>query len=252
MRPEHPTPALIPGLRLLWQEAFGDSESYLDGFFRLAFAPENCLCIRQDPQIAAALYWLEMTCGTQRFAYLYAIATAKSHRGRGLCRTLMEQAKETLLRQGYAGAVLVPETPVLARMYEKMGFSPCCGIELLTVSAHSSPAPLRRVGPGEYQRLRAALLPENGLELGPQALAFLSVHAEFFAGDGWVLSGVTEDGQLLGLEFLGDPAVLPGIAAALGCQGGKARTPGSRLPFAWYLPLTPDTIKPGHLGFAFD
>lgn len=252
MRPDHPTPGQLPALRKLWQEAFGDTQEYLDGFFRLAFTPENCLCITGDTGVYAALYWLDMTCRGRKIAYLYAVATAKSHRGQGLCRSLMAHAQELLARRGYAAALLVPENQGLTRMYGSMGYLPCCGISRLTVSPADTPVALRRVGPQEYDALRNARLPEGSVELGEKALAFLSVHGEFFAGEDFVLAAVEDRGVLQGLEYLGDPAKAPGIAAALGCREGRFRVPGNDRPFAMYLPLSPDAPKPVHFGFAFD
>lgn len=252
MRPDHPNPGQTSGLRRLWQEAFGDTEEYLDGFFRLGFAPENCLCVAQDDIVYAALYWLDMACRGQRIAYIYAVATAESHRGQGLCRKLMEQAHACLTQRGYAAAVLVPENESLARMYGKMGYTPCSGISRLTFAAGAAPIPARRVGPGEYNALRASLLPEGSAELGEKALAFLAIHAEFFAGEDFLLAAVEDKGVLHGLEYLGDPVKAPGIAASLNCREGIFRVPGNELPFAFYRPLTEDAPRPAHFGFAFD
>ena len=49
----HPQPGDIVGLRLLWQEAFGDSDSFLDGFFRTGFHPERCRLILEKGEPAA-------------------------------------------------------------------------------------------------------------------------------------------------------------------------------------------------------
>lgn len=252
MRPDHPHPGLIPGLRRLWKEAFGDTDAYLDGFFRLAYSPENCLCTAQGDDVGAALYWLDMTCRGERIAYIYAVATAKSHRFQGLCRNLMEKTHGILAQRGYAAAVLVPENEDLTRMYGKLGYAPCCGISKMTFSAAGEPVSLRRIGPAEYNALRNSLLPAGGAELGEKALAFLAVHAEFFAGDDFVLAAVEDKGVLHGLEYLGDTAKLPGIATALSCREGTARTPGNEKPFAMYCPLRENAPKPSHFGFAFD
>lgn len=252
MRPDHPHPGLIPGLRRLWKEAFGDTDAYLDGFFRLAYSPENCLCIGEGDIVHAALYWLDMTCRGERIAYIYAVATAKSHRGQGLCRNLMEKAHAILARRGYAAAVLVPENEGLSRMYGKLGYAPCCGISKMTFSAGGEPVSLRRVGQSEYNALRNTLLPAGSVELGEKALAFLAIHAQFFAGDGFVLAGVENDGTLYGMEYLGDPKIAPAIVAALDCREGNFRIPGNELPFAYSFSLKENAPKPTHLGFAFD
>ncbi len=250
MRPEHPEKQDIPALRQLWQQAFGDPDSFLDCFFDIAWQPENSLCFRDRGTVAAALYWLDMTCRGQKLAYLYAVATRREYRGRGLCGSLLRGCHEILTARGYAGAVLVPENGPLAAMYEKMGYCPCSGRQVRQVAA-GSPVPVRRIGPGQFQALRQQLLPQDGVELGDAALKFLSAQAEFFAGDGWLLTAAVQEDTLQGLEYLGSPQWLAGIVAALGCRTGSFPMPG-KAPFAWFHPLADRAVAPAYLGFAFD
>ena len=251
MHPDHPTWAQIPQLRKLWQEAFGDTEAYLDGFFRLGFSAENCLCIPREGEMGAALYWLDMTCRGEKIAYIYAVATAGSCRGQGLCRRLMEHTHKILQARGYAMAVLVPQEPGLIRMYASMGYMPGSGIGEQEFTAGGC-ASLRRVGAAEYNVRRNALLPEESVELGEKALAFLSIHSEFVIGEDFALAAVQQEGRLVGLEYLGPPDKAPGIAAALGCTGGTFRVPGNDRYFSMYYPLVPGVAAPAHFGFAFD
>ena len=80
----------IPELRSLWKTAFGDEDAFLDAFFSTAYSPDRCRCIIEDDGIQAALYWFDASCAGHKFAYLYAVATDPAHRGKGLCRKLME------------------------------------------------------------------------------------------------------------------------------------------------------------------
>ena len=92
----------IPALRLLWKEAFGDSDAFLDGFFRTGFDAARCRCTED---VAAALYWFDCTWKGKKLAYVYAVATAEASRCRGLCRMLMEDTHRHLETLGYAGAI---------------------------------------------------------------------------------------------------------------------------------------------------
>ena len=83
MKIDCPTPASVPALRQLWKAAFGDTEGFLDCFFDTAFSPHRCRCVTVDGEIAAALYWFDVTCREQPMAYIYAVATHPDHRGRG-------------------------------------------------------------------------------------------------------------------------------------------------------------------------
>ena len=103
MRCDYPTAAQIPGLRALWKEAFEDTDLFLDAFFDRGFHPRRCRCITEQGAVLAALYWFEVNCGRQKYAYLYAVATAKSHRGRGLFGILLENDGGNLIRRIQAG-----------------------------------------------------------------------------------------------------------------------------------------------------
>lgn len=240
----------IPGLRRLWQEAFGDSDAFLDIFFRTAFSPERCRCIACDEEIAAALYWFDCALGGQKIAYIYAVATAKKHRGQGLCHRLMADTHARLKEAGYAGAILVPQEESLRRFYAGMGYRDAGGVGEFSCIA-GSPVPLRATGREEFALRRRRLLPEGGVIQEGENLLFLEHQVQFYAGETFLLSAWEDQGILHGVELLGDVSAAPGILGALGCREGTFRIPG-KLPFAMFLPLTEDAVRPDYFGFAFD
>ena len=122
MRIDYPEENRIPQLRQLWKEAFGDDDAFLDKFFSTAFAADRCRCGIVDDKLAAALYWFDCRWQNRKIAYIYAVAVAKSCRGQGLSRTLMDAAHSLLKTQDYAGCILVPADAGLFRLYEKLGF----------------------------------------------------------------------------------------------------------------------------------
>ncbi len=262
----------IPALRLLWQEAFGDSDSYLDAFFATAFAPERCLCTEGK----AACYWLPCTCRGQKIAYLYAVATAKEARGRGLCRALIEGAKKALLQQGYAGILLVPGSEDLRQMYAKMGFDHATQIAEFspaTIKAPRLASPERGGGsegaggvwelsaqpteglsslsPTAYAQARPALLPEGSAIEGPEFFAFLASGVSFYRFGDALFACAQENDHLFIPEYLGDAGLLPQILAALGATHATVRTPGPGKRWAMYCPLA-DAPAPTHFSFALD
>lgn len=251
MRIEHPTPAEIPGLRLLWKEAFADTPAFLDGFFARGFGSERCLYAGDGGTVAAALYWFPCSCEGRRFAYLYAVATKKSHRRRGLARRLVEEAAAELKDQGYSGILLVPGEPALFDMYRKLGFGDTLCVDTFTAEAGGTPVSLRKVSEEEYARLRRAALPSGGVVQEGENLAFLSTFAGLYAGDGWLLAGAMEEDTFTGMEFLGKPSAVPGILTALGAKRGTFRTPGEGRPFAQYRSLD-GSHPPSYFGLAFD
>ena len=52
---EHPGKKDIPKLRALWQEAFSDTDAFLDLFFTQIFAPERSLAVKEGETLLAAL-----------------------------------------------------------------------------------------------------------------------------------------------------------------------------------------------------
>ncbi len=230
-------------LRRLWKEAFGDTDAFLDSFFETAYSPDRCRYIMIDGCVAAALYWLDCRCDGEKLAYIYAVATAKMHRGKGLCRTLMEDTHTHLKAAGYAGSILVPGEKGLFAMYEKMGYAPFGGMDTLSCQA-GTPVSMQEISPAEYAAQRAQYLPHRGVE--QDGMEFLASYANLYAGSDFILAATDETG----LELLGNTAAAPEIAAALGKKEGRFRIPGNT-PFAMYCPLT-DFPAPGYFGIAFD
>lgn len=243
MRADYPSPEQAGDLRSLWKEAFGDSDAFLNKFWETAFAYDRCRCITVNGKVAAALYWMDCRCDGAPMAYVYAVATAKAHRGTGLCRALMEDTHRHLKNLGYAGCILVPGEKGLFSMYESMGYACFAGMDVLTVEA-AAPISLRQVGAEAYSALRKAYLPPQGVQ--QEGLDFLATYAKLLAGDDF-LCAWTED---FGLELLGNSDAAPGILAAMGKKSGNFRIPGNGR-FAMYHPLS-DTPAPGYFGLAFD
>ena len=251
MRIECPERSQIPALRRLWKEAFSDTDDYLDLFFDRGYRRDHALCVSDEETVAAVLYWLDMEYCGGKIAYIYAVATAKSHRGQGLCRKLMAETHRVLQSKGYAAAVLVPQDAGLAKMYAAMGYLPGSGIRQARCEAGKAAAPLKPVDSDTYHRLRKEKLSPEAIALGVEAQSLLAAQAAFYTGDGVLLAAVREGTKVTGLELLGDETAAPGIVAALGCREGVFRMPGET-PFAMYFPLGEGMPAPGHLGFAFD
>lgn len=242
----------IPGLRRLWKAAFGDDDAFLDAFFATAYAPARCRCVEENGEIAAVLYWFDCACGGAKMAYIYAVATDPAHRGRGLCKALMADTAGHLEAAGYQGIVLVPQKPDLIKMYAGMGYTPCNDVEEFHVLAGAAPAPVRRISPAEYARLRRVFVPAGGVIQEGENLEFLATQAALYAGEGWLAAAAEVNGMLWCPEFLGDPAMAPGLVKALGYREGGFRMPGTGRPFAMFRPLVEDCPQPAYFGLAFD
>lgn len=247
---KHPDRARIPGLRKLWKQAFGDTEDFLDLFFSAAHSPDRCLCATEGETVAAALYWLDGECRGRKLAYIYAVATDRAFRGRGLCRALTDRAHSILQTRGYAGAVLVPGEPGLFAMYEKMGYRPCAAVAEFQVPA-GRPITLNELTKEEYAVRRRELLPHGAVIQEGPVLDLLAGMGRFYAGDGVLLTAIRDGDSLWVPELLGDAPKAPGIVAALGAAVGNFRGPGADREFAMYCAFD-DSPAPTYLGFALD
>lgn len=252
MKIDSPAANQLPQLRTLWQLAFGDEDAFTDAFFQNGFAPDRCRCITIDGQIAAALYWFETQCSGQTNAYIYGVATHPDFRGRGLCRTLMENAHQHLQSLGYTGVLLVPQDESLRQMYRHMGYQDCTGIAEFFCTDDPYPAPMHAIDSIEYARLRRPYLPEHSVIQEHSNLTFLDSYAKFYKGIDFIMAAVADGDSLFAMEYLGNRETAPGVLCSLGFSQGTFRTIGDKIPFAMFCPLTEDAVKPAYFAFAFD
>lgn len=238
-------------LRRLWQTVFSDTDAFLDVFFRIAFSPERCLCVFDGGMPVSALYWFDVTNGTQKLAYLYGGATHPAYRRRGLYGALLREIMARLKADGYAGAVLVPSRDDLFAYYEKAGFSCFGGQDRFSCDASDTPASLRAVSPEEYARLRRGMLPRGGIVQEGAMLKVQFSYASFYAGEDFILCAAQDGTELTVYELLGNAEAAPGIVAALGATRGYFRTPGASR-FAMFAPLCKDAQIPSYFGLALD
>lgn len=249
----NPHVSQIPALRALWKEAFADTDEFLDLFFRKAFYPGRCRCIFNNTQIVAALYWFDCQYENQPIAYIYAVATAKSYRGQGLCQKLLTDTHHYLTALGYSGALLVPGNETLFSLYHKMGYNICSTIKQFECNATLEELPFYKIASFEYAKLRKELLPKRSVLQENENLDFLQTQMNFYMGPGFLLAAHGENNTLYGAELLGDISIAPAITHSLGYTKGIFRTAGSGKPFAMYYPLGNNALAPpSYFAFAFD
>ncbi len=248
-----PQASQIPALWELWQEAFGDGREFTEIFEKTAFSPERCRVVSEEGKVVAALYWFDCLYSGRKIAYIYAVATAKTQRGRGICRRLMEDTHLHLSSLGYAGAILVPGSEKLFDFYKKIGYRTCAYISEIDCPASDEKTEIRKISTEEYADLRRELIPRSGVLQENENLRFLQAQAELWCGEGFLLAGRREDGVLFGMELLGEAKKAAAIINTLGCREGHLRIPGGDRAFAMYLPMAePKEDAPSYFGLAFD
>ncbi len=248
---DRPTRETIPALKALWLQAFDDPRVFIDSFFSKGFSYRRCRCVWVDDTLAAALYWFDCQWQDKKLAYLYAVATDRAFRKRGMCRALIADTHNHLESLGYTGCVLVPGSQELFAFYEKLDYRTFCFVKKVCPTP-DTPVVARPLDREEYAWLRLAYLPENSVVQDGDTLAFLQTFAQFYQGDNCIFC-VSLDGDVAYFqEFLGDTACLPGIIGALKAKKGFVRLPGDDIPFAMYHSLTEDTATPTWFGIPLD
>ena len=111
------------GIITLWQEAFGDSEEVILDYINSLHTPDNMIVYEDNGKVVGMASMLAISCKDKKGRYIYAVATAKSHRGRGICRKLMDFAEETAKKRGEGFLILVPAEKTLFDFYGKMGYN---------------------------------------------------------------------------------------------------------------------------------
>lgn len=252
MNIDMPNMSDIPALKALWKEAFSDEDEFIDVFFKTAFSPSRAKIMRDNGVPVSVLYWFDSFIGDFKIAYVYAVATALTHRGRGIAGAVLEDLHTHLADSGYDGAILVPARESLFGFYEKFGYSSPTYVSETEVDAGESGIPCRKIGADEYARERRKLLPKGGVIQENEGLAFLSATAKFYTGEGFLLAARREGKELFGMELLGDISLAPKILTSLGIKHGKFRTPMGKRAFSLYFPLHNGAPVPSYFGLAFD
>lgn len=120
----------IPALKSLWQQAFGDEESFVERFFekRVMGQFENVILLENRKRLISMLYALPCTLvngadgSRHQAANLVGVATDASQRHQGYMTQLLAAAFFMLAKRGVEAVVLKPSNP---RFYEQYGFSIC-------------------------------------------------------------------------------------------------------------------------------
>lgn len=243
---------MIAELQKLWQEAFGDSPEVVETFFATAFSEDRYHCILENGTPVSAVYWFDCQLAEHKIAYLYAVATAKSHRGKGLARKLLEHTHAILQDKGYAGAVLVPSNEQLFAFYEKLGYRVATKVAGFSAVATDLPVFINEISPAEYAALRRMYLPAGGVLQEQETLSYLATYAKFYKGEDFLLSATKAKDTLLVHEILGDTNCCGNILSALNLHQGTFRAPGAGRDFAMFLPLLPHCPTPSYFGLALD
>lgn len=246
---DNPKAEHIPTLRALWQQAFGDSQAFLDCFFETGFAYDRCRCVFREGQPVAAVYLFDGTFAGEKIAYLYALAVEKHHQKQGLSRLLLADTHAHLQQSGYAGAVMEPATESLGQYYARLGYRSFGGRKDHSYQMGNGEVPVTELGDLAYEQLRQKLLPSGGIAQEGAMTRFLQSQAKLFGGEGFVAAVSREENRIL--EFLGQEEKIPGLLKTLHMASAVVRTCGGA-PQSMYLDFSGRDVLPAYFGLPMD
>lgn len=113
-------------VRQMWQTCFGDSDRFLDIYFKYKYKPENTLLYYEDGIAVASLQILpySITFYEQEipFAYLAGLCTLPEYRNKGIMPQLIYKAHEVIAQRNIPLAILIPAEEWLYDYYNKFGY----------------------------------------------------------------------------------------------------------------------------------
>lgn len=246
----------LPALTKLWQQCFGDEPKEIEGFWAAAFAHIQVYMAQEGKKPVAMACVLPTqlideegeshSCG-----YVYAVCTAPEHRGKGLCKGLMEYIHKHC---GFQYAALVPAEESLFPFYEKLGYQTSFYHKEYTVLPQKC-AKIRPASPEVYRSIRELQLYDSFLSYDEYYLPCAGKLYRIETEDGLYCACAYEKGSELQIrELLPDsPQAAAALCAYLGCEKGTIRTMGEDKPFGMLRSLKNGALpKAAYLGLALD
>ena len=225
----------------LWAEAFGDSPDYIESFYRTHFSPEFTAVCEMNGQVCAMANLLPCSLfsdGKKLPArYIYAVATLKSFRGRGIASDLMRFVCNFLEESNLCG-FLSPAEKSLYEFYRPLGFTEAFAAKRLQLSPSNRPeCSFEEISTDELLADRNSFFSDKGFVVWEktQFSAFRrdmeADSAHFFKicsqnGHGYVVCYKLSSGWLI-TEAAANDELLKDAAAALG--GAEVIVPCSAL-----------------------
>lgn len=136
----HGSKKLLPKMKALWRDTFGDSDEFIDLFFSKFYKPRKAFLRFDGDELVSMLFYMDVKVkfDGRRFktAYLYGVATKLSERRQGHFTALHTALLEELTAKKYDLIITIPQGDSLFSFYKDIGYTlPLrrCEYELETV-----------------------------------------------------------------------------------------------------------------------
>lgn len=123
----HADDTLKPEVMQMWKTCFGDSDEFIEMYFRSKYSDENTLVKIVDEKAVASLQMIpyEMTFGDNRIPIVYVAGacTLPDKRKKGYMEELFSVAFCEMKKRNVLLSILVPQDNKLVDFYEKLGYT---------------------------------------------------------------------------------------------------------------------------------
>ena len=155
----------------IWKLCFGDSDKFIDFFFKHKYKEDETVLLLHDGEVAARLTMLPVQIVAAdrcifNTAMLYGIAAHPEYQGRGFATRMMSYTHQYLKEKNNAFSVLVPAEKHLFDFYRKQGYQDGFYIrEILLTRDRIKKLPvgeprctMKSITPQDYNQIRNKLL----------------------------------------------------------------------------------------------
>ncbi|MEG1761840.1 MAG: GNAT family N-acetyltransferase [Hydrogenoanaerobacterium sp.] len=151
---------MLPQLKNIWSECFGDTGEYIDFYFSQHFKPQRTLVYLKDDKPVSMLTLLPAKLIKNGkyvpVCYVYAVATLPLWQGLGISTQLLSYAGCELAKSGVDITVLAPASNKLFAFYKKCGYTEAFAVKQAAFAAEDKPINIKteNILPQEYKILR--------------------------------------------------------------------------------------------------
>ena len=122
----HPLPSEEPQLRAIWKIVFGDSDGFIELFFRNRYSVDSALVYRHDGRVVSMVFFprYDFKSGdlVTSLGYICGAATLPEYRGKGIMADLLNTSFGVMKARGDRYTSLIPASDSLYGYYERFGF----------------------------------------------------------------------------------------------------------------------------------
>jgi predicted acetyltransferase len=246
----------LPQFTKLWQCCFGDDAKEIQSFWTTAFDRIQVYGTWEGSGLLAMAcvlptHFVDQEGESHSCGYIYAVCTAPKHRGKGICKALLEHIHKHC---GFTYTALVPADENLFQYYSKLGYETRFFHHTYTVAPKKG-GNIRIANTEVYRSIRELQLYDNFLSYEDYFLSCAGTLYRIETEDGlYCACGYKKDKTLLIRELLPDsPQAAAALCAYMGCETAEVRTMGSTKAFGMLKALKKVPLpEEAYLGLALD